>query len=104
MTRDVTPILKGEPVGAARTRRKNAAKAKKAAAERDAALYRASYRCEFEDSDGRCMERRNLHCHHIKRRSQGGSDDASNLLVVCQRCHDHIHRFPTESRKRGWLA
>lgn len=101
---EVQPIWKGEPVGAARTRRKNAAKAKKAAAERDAALYRAGYRCEFETDDWRCPCRVLLHCHHIKRRSQGGTDNASNLLVVCARCHDHIHRFPTESRKRGWLA
>ena len=102
--REVTPILKGEPVGAARTRRKNAAKAKKAAAARDEALYRASYRCEFEHGDWRCECRTHLHCHHIKRRSQGGSDEASNLLVVCARCHQFIHDHPAESRRRGYLA
>ena len=101
--REVTPILKGEPVGAARTRRKNAAKAKRAAIARDEALYRASYRCEFEDSDGRCMERQDLHCHHIKRRSQGGRDTADNYLVCCSAHHLFIHEYPAWSRSQGYL-
>lgn len=103
MTREVTPIPKGEPVGAARTRRKNAAKARKAAAERDAALYRASFRCEFDDGLMRCSARQGLHCHHVKRRSQGGTDDASNLICLCSFHHSWIHDNPAESRKRGYI-
>ena len=30
--------------------------------------------------------------HHIAYRSAGGSDDASNLIEICRRCHDNIHR------------
>jgi len=38
-----------------------------------------------------------LHVHHVIPRSEGGSDDPANLMVVCNRCHyvlenatDHI--------------
>jgi len=41
--------------------------------------------------------------HHILRRSQGGKDDASNLLWVCPPCHRYIHANPSESFDRGWL-
>ena len=100
---EVTPIWKGDLVGKARTRAKRQKKQKQAAIARDEALYRASYRCEFEDSDGRCTERRNLHCHHIKRRSQGGGDEASNYLVCCSAHHLFIHEYPAWSRREGYL-
>ncbi len=32
-----------------------------------------------------------LHAHHIKPMSRGGSDDASNLLLVCPSCHKKFH-------------
>ena len=32
-----------------------------------------------------------LHVHHIKERSEGGSDDLDNLLLVCPNCHTTIH-------------
>ena len=31
------------------------------------------------------------HHHHIVFRGRGGKDDASNLVVICARCHDLIH-------------
>lgn len=42
--------------------------------------------------------------HHIRRRSQGGADDASNLLWVCGPCHSEIHAKPEWARERGLLA
>lgn len=30
--------------------------------------------------------------HHLLHRSQGGSDDDHNLLLLCRPCHDSIHR------------
>jgi hypothetical protein len=99
----VTPRPKGEPVGRRRTAKKNAAKAKKAQIEREAALYRASYRCEFDDGL-RCSERTGLHCHHIKRRSQGGRDEADNYLVCCSSHHQLIHDHPEWSRTKGYLT
>jgi hypothetical protein len=43
------------------------------------------------------------HRHHRKLRSRGGSNDPANLLDVCLRCHDYIHRHPKESIRRGWM-
>ncbi len=52
------------------------------------ALERAGYRCEAPG----CACRTNLHVHHIVRRSQGGSDELSNLCVVCASHHlRHLH-------------
>lgn len=33
--------------------------------------------------------------HHIIYRSAGGSDDMSNLILLCRRCHDdeHMHKI-----------
>lgn len=32
-----------------------------------------------------------LHRHHLTFRSQGGQDVASNLVLLCARCHDAVH-------------
>lgn len=42
--------------------------------------------------------------HHVRMRSQGGSDDPENLLWVCRACHSFIHLHPAISYDRGWLA
>ena len=31
------------------------------------------------------------HIHHIKSRGAGGTDDHSNLIALCARCHNRIH-------------
>lgn len=33
-----------------------------------------------------------LHLHHVWYRSQGGSHHQSNLVTVCFRCHERVHR------------
>ena len=40
---------------------------------------------------------------HIKRRSQGGRDEASNYLVCCSYHHLFIHEYPAWSRREGYL-
>jgi hypothetical protein len=51
-------------------------------------LARDGFRCMVPG----CRNRRNLHGHHIVPRSQGGSDDAANLVTVCFDHHIHgIH-------------
>jgi len=65
---------------------------------RQEVLDRAGYRCE------RCRESGILHLHHILRRSQGGSHDASNLLALCPQCHGHVHDHPAWAKAEGLLA
>ena len=42
--------------------------------------------------------------HHIRRRSQGGTDDASNTLDICDADHRWIHENPTKAYAWGYLA
>jgi hypothetical protein len=44
-----------------------------------AVLERDDWRCVFPG----CTSRRNLHVHHIRFRSAGGSDEPSNLMTLC---------------------
>ena len=39
-----------------------------------------------------CMNMTDLVVHHIKRRSQGGTNDLSNLKVLCKGHHKMIHQ------------
>ncbi|MDQ7826440.1 MAG: HNH endonuclease signature motif containing protein [Candidatus Eremiobacteraeota bacterium] len=58
----------------------------KKAAHHHKILKRDRFRCQ---SPG-CRCRRNLHVHHIIRRSQGGTDDPWNLITLCEACHLHL--------------
>lgn len=42
--------------------------------------------CGHPEIDGK-----GLHLHHVKRRSQGGSDDERNLVTLCYKCHTELH-------------
>lgn len=42
------------------------------------------------------------HVHHIKTRGAGGKHVAANLVCICWRCHEAVHRDP--DRKRALLA
>lgn len=46
---------------------------------------------------------RGAHAHHVVLRSQGGPDEAHNLLWVCHLAHDWIHAHPKLSYEQGWL-
>lgn len=50
-----------------------------------------------------CCTGRAEHRHHRLRRSQGGTDDATNTLDVCRSCHDLIHARPSLAYAHGWL-
>lgn len=54
---------------------------------RSAILHRDNYSCQ-------CCGKRNcrLEVHHIKFKSQGGTDDEKNLITLCEECHKKIHR------------
>ncbi|MDQ7826937.1 MAG: HNH endonuclease [Candidatus Eremiobacteraeota bacterium] len=59
---------------------------KEQAAHHHKILKRDRFRCQAPG----CRCRRNLHVHHIIRRSQGGTDDPWNLITLCEACHLHL--------------
>jgi hypothetical protein len=84
-----------------RTAAKNRVKQKEYAEARKVVYQRSHGFCEAR-WDG-CVKVAN-HAHHMKRRSQGGTNDPSNLLAVCHVCHDKIHRNPSEAFEKGHLV
>lgn len=51
-------------------------------------LYRDSYECQI--CKGKHKDSK-LEVHHIIYRSQGGSDEAENLITLCHTCHSALH-------------
>lgn len=51
-------------------------------------LDRDSYTCQ--NCKGKTKDSR-LEVHHIVFRSNGGSDEAENLMTLCKTCHDKVH-------------
>lgn len=68
---------------------------------RQEVLERSGGRCEARCCDD-CNGRLEL-VHHKRRRSQGGTDDLSNLLGLDNACHDHIHANPSWAMDAGYL-
>lgn len=65
-------------------------------------------RCETADLLPEVCKGRAEQRHHILRRGQGGTDDASNTLDICgingiDGCHDWIHSHIPEAEKLGLL-
>jgi RRXRR protein/HNH endonuclease len=67
-------------------------------------LTRDGYRCQH--CKGKSRDQR-LEVHHIVFRSQRGSDEESNLIVLCKTCHDALHAgeisLKRNGRKKGGL-
>ena len=53
---------------------------------REAILHRDNNTCQ-------CCGKKNcrLEVHHIKFKSNGGTDDEENLITLCKECHDGVH-------------
>jgi 5-methylcytosine-specific restriction endonuclease McrA len=63
--------------------------------------------------DGGCLGHRygiphacfgGLHVHHVRRRSQGGTNDPSNLVTLCGAAHQWTHEHPTQAHAMGLLS
>ena len=50
-------------------------------------LARDNYKCQ---SGRKCCSKK-LHVHHIVFRSQGGTNTPSNLITLCEWCHEDLH-------------
>ena len=68
-------------------------------------LTRDDYTCQH--CQGKSHDQR-LEVHHLVFRSQSGSDEESNLLTLCQSCHDGLHAgtitLKQKGKKKGQLA
>ena len=53
---------------------------------REAILHRDNYTCQ-------CCGKKNcrLEVHHVKFKSNGGTDDEENLITLCEECHKGVH-------------
>ena len=61
----------------------------------DAAAYQALEQHVLERDGWRCQQcgrREQLQVHHLRFRSQGGSDEEANLITLCAECHEDMHR------------
>lgn len=61
-------------------------------------LSRDNYTCQHCKGKSKDIK---LEVHHIIFRSQGGSDEESNLMVLCKRCHDKLHDGKIDIKKIG---
>jgi len=60
--------------------------------ERRRKVYRRDdYRCQECGAGGGPHGDTVLHCHHKTPISRGGSHEYSNLVTVCEDCHERIH-------------
>ena len=50
----------------------------------------------------KCGRKRKLDVHHKAGRGRFYLD-VDTWMAVCRECHDYIHKWPKESREKGWL-
>ena len=53
---------------------------------KQACLVRDKFKCRV------CRAESSLQCHHVKPKSKGGTDKLSNLMTLCEICHDKHHK------------
>lgn len=63
---------------------------------REHALCRDKYTCQVCKAKNMRLE-----VHHIKYRSQGGTDDLDNLITLCADCHKKVHAGELSINKRA---
>lgn len=64
-------------------------------------LARDNYRCQSKQAGIKHSDK--LHVHHIVFRSQGGSNQHTNLITLCEDCHNALHRgeFDLKSKRKA---
>jgi len=60
-------------------------------------LHRDNYKCR---SGRKCKHSDKLHVHHVVFRSQGGTDTPSNLITLCETCHNDLHAGKFELKEK----
>jgi len=57
-------------------------------------LWRDGYTCQ------RCGSKKELNAHHIRQKSEGGTDTPKNGITLCKKCHDELHAGKWELKKK----
>ena len=65
---------------------------------RDQTLRRDNHLCQPCKRNGRLTPAREV--HHIKAKAHGGTDEMSNLISICQECHQDATREQFGYRKK----
>ena len=63
-------------------------------------LDRDGYKCQNKSCKCNAKQPK-LEVHHIIYRSQGGSDQPENLVVLCKECHDGLHKGVVQLKLTG---
>jgi len=61
-------------------------------------LHRDGYKCQY--CKGKSNNKK-LEVHHIIFRENGGSDEETNLITLCKKCHDMVHKKMITLKKGG---
>ncbi len=61
-------------------------------------LHRDNYTCQH--CRGKSKDN-HLRCHHIIFKTDGGSDEPENLVVLCKTCHDDLHEGNIKLKLKG---
>lgn len=61
-------------------------------------VHRDNYKCQ---SGQKITHSKKLHVHHIQFRSNGGSDTPSNLITLCETCHNNLHDGKFEFKSKS---
>lgn len=74
--------------------------------------FHPSVRTLIYERDGmqcvRCWSRHNLQAHHRAPRKMGGTsrawiNQAANVILLCQACHEHVERNRSWAYRHGFL-
>jgi len=57
-------------------------------------LWRDNYSCQH------CSAQKELNAHHIRQKSEGGTDTPKNGITLCKKCHDELHAGKWELLKK----
>ena len=61
-------------------------------------LSRDNYACQCCKAKGKGVR---LEVHHVVYRSQGGSDNPDNLITLCVKCHEAVHKEKLQLKAKG---
>jgi len=57
-------------------------------------FWRDNYTCQH------CGEKKELNAHHIRQKSDGGTDTPKNGITLCKNCHDELHAGKWELNRK----